>query len=56
MSGSQTTEDWRETDPYYYRMIADEGLNARHDNLSPDDCPYQSQTIERFYWMDGYDD
>ena len=55
MSRNETT-DWREFDPGYYRMLADEGKSAALNNLSFDDCPYASGTIERAYWMDGYSD
>lgn len=48
--------DWRETDPGYYRMIVGEAQSAKANNLSRDACPYAGCTIERAYWMDGYDD
>ncbi len=56
MSGSKHQDDWRETDPGYYRIIADEGIVAARNNLPRDVCPYDGGTIERAYWMDGYSD
>lgn len=51
-----SAEDWRETDPEYYAMIAQEARTARINGLSRDACPYAGGTLERSYWMDGYDD
>jgi ribosome modulation factor len=56
MSIGSKTADWRENDLGYYDMIAGEGRSAYVNNLSRDDCPYPGGSIERTYWMDGYDD
>lgn len=48
--------DWRETNPDYYAMIAQEARTARINGESHDACAYAGGTLERFYWMDGYDD